>query len=136
MLEHMHHINMSSVTFASYNQLIVVAFFVFAFSLSVVVHRSFRRVFDTTFWFALAITVSWFGTDGTRIWFSVWKYMKIKGYDVSWMENHWFLVFLISCISVGGMMHLRTLTKPKYGEKLWLSITGLSACVFIASLFI
>ena len=118
---------MDNVIFAFYSGLVCIALIVTYLS-GIVLHDKVKnREFDDVFWFSLAITIGWVGTLSVRIWFSVWKFYDLRGHDIDWMVHHWFINVLIALLCAGGLLHIRTLTKSKYGEWGW--ITSLASAI-------
>lgn len=127
---------MAHFIFACYMGLICTALIVAGLSINVLINNARDKVFNNVFWFALAITVSWSGTLGIRIWFTIWKWLGDNGVDVEWMENHWGLSVLIFILISGGIMHIRTLTVSKYGESGWILTAALVALTVLFSYFL
>lgn len=78
-----------------------------------------NKEFDDVFWFALAIFVSWFFAGLHRVWFGIRRWLELNGTDSMWMINHWAPFILSIIVTAGGILHVRTLSKRRYGEKGW-----------------
>lgn len=78
-----------------------------------------NKEFDDVFWFALALFVSWFFAGIHRVWSFLQRWLSLNGFDSDWMIHHWSPFFLSLIVIAGGVLHVRALSKKKYGESVW-----------------
>ena len=80
------------------------------------------------FFFSLGIFLSWFGGAViTRGWWLAWRGGLDSGVEVGWMTDHWVVSFGAMLVVTGGVLHIRTATVHRWGERFWLGWVGLCA---------
>lgn len=110
----------NSIAFAFQTGLIVTALFVFLISGAICVGRVWKRQFDDVFWFSMSLSIVWFASLATKAWYAVWRYQHMKDpISPDWMIGHWVTVLLTGMFIIGGLLHIRYLTKHKFKEKGW-----------------
>ena len=113
--------DISSLLVLTHSMWAMISFIVAFIAGSVCFCRIKKKRYDDTFWFALALMLTWTGSGLYRVWVSMFKIGTINGDSVLWMSNHWCPLFLSLLVIAGGALHIRSLTKEKHGEILWVS---------------
>jgi hypothetical protein len=93
------------------------------------------RTFTDRFWFALGISVGWFGTGINHVYLLAYSLRHECG-PVS-ARGTFLWLFAALLVALGMVLHLRTVTRESYGEYLWIACVAL-ICVgaLIVSTFI